>query len=270
MSYSKMLLAFFAFVSSPRPVFAWGYDGHRIIAEIAEQFLEPQTVQRVRELLALENVATLADVSTWADEIRTQRPETAPWHYVNIPISASTIDVGYDVARDCPHNDCVVAKIEYFEGVLADGQAAERQRLEALKFLVHFVGDIHQPLHVSNNSDRGGNGVAVTFRGNLTNLHAVWDTGILTPALPADARTYALTLAREITPDKRESWSRGGPAAWANEGYEIAARVIYGKLPHGGVLPDSYEAEALPIVNEQLERAGVRLAMVLNNALRLP
>jgi hypothetical protein len=207
-------------------------------------------------------------VATSADEIRTQHPETAPWHFVNIPIFDSTVDVGYDATRDCPHDDCVVAKIEQFERALSDRHLSERQRLEALKYLVHFVGDTHQPLHVSNNHDRGGNGVAVTFRGNLTNLHAVWDTEIIAPALGIDERTYALTLVRDITPDKLEAWSKGDPIAWANEGHEIAARIIYGKLPHSGRLPDSYEAEALPIVNEQLERAGVRLAMVLNNTLR--
>jgi S1/P1 Nuclease len=162
----------------------------------------------------------------------------------------------------------VVAKIEQFEVLLTDQEASERQRLEALKYLVHFVGDIHQPLHVSDNNDRGGNDVLVVFRGYSTNLHAVWDTRIIGPALGPDERSYALKLVQNITPDKLESWSKGDPVVWANEGYEIAVGVVYGKLPHSGTLPDSYEAEALPIVNEQLERAGVRLAMVLNSSLK--
>jgi len=194
-SCAKALLAFFAFVSPPVSAFAWGYDGHRIIAEIAEQFLEPSTVRQIRDLLAFENVATLADVSTWADENRTQHPETASWHYVNIPISGSAGELGsYDSTRNCPRNDCIVAKIDQFAIVLGDRQAADRQRLEALKYLVHFVGDIHQPLHVSNNNDRGGNNVKVLFLGNMTNLHAVWDRGIIAPALDVDERSYRIAF----------------------------------------------------------------------------
>jgi len=266
---AKFLLILLVLIASPIQAFAWGHEGHRIIAEIAEQFIEPQTARQIRDLLAIDNVATLADVSTWADEIRLQRPKTAPWHYVNIPIQSSAGETeGYDAARDCPHDDCIVAKIEQFELVVADRQASERQRLEALKYLVHFVGDIHQPLHVSDNNDRGGNDVMVIFLGYSTNLHAVWDTGIIEAALGPDERSYALNLVQKITPGKLESWSKGNPIAWANEGYEIAARIIYGKLPHTGTLPDSYEAEALPVVNEQLERAGVRLATALNSSLR--
>jgi nuclease S1 len=113
----------------------------------------------------------------------------------------------------------------------------------------------------------GGNDVVVIFQGYPTNLHAVWDTGIIEPALGPDERSYALKLVQDISPDKLESWSKGDSMEWANEGYDIAAHIIYGKLPHTGTLPDSYEAEALPIVNEQLERAGVRLAAVLNKVL---
>jgi hypothetical protein len=104
--------------------------------------------------------------------------------------------------------------------------------------------------------------------GHPSNLHAVWDTDLIEAAVRGDERGYVIKLAQDITPDELTSWSVGDPVAWANEGYEIAVQVIYGKLPHSGALPDSYEAEALPIVNEQLERAGVRLATVLNNCLR--
>ncbi len=261
-------LVFLFFALFPVKALAWGYEAHRIIAEIAEQFLTAETAHQVRELLAIENVTNLADVSTWADEIRTQHPETAPWHYVNIPINEPAGDLrGYDPIRDCPRGDCIVAKIEQFELVLADRQASKRQRLEALKYLVHFVGDIHQPLHVANNDDRGGNGVKVIFRGYSANLHAVWDSGIIEAVLGPDQRSYALQLVQDITPVKRESWAKGNSVAWANEGHEIAAHIIY-EVPHTETLPDSYEAESLPIVNEQLERAGVRLATVLNACLR--
>jgi len=270
MSRATALLASLAFLlGAPPNAFAWGYEGHWIIAEIAEQFLQPQTVHQIRELLAIENVTTLAEVSTWADEIRSQHPETAHWHFVNIPIHPSPSEPKeYEANRDCPNGDCVVAKIEEFQRVLSDQQKPDRERFEALKYLIHFVGDVHQPLHASNDHDRGGNDVAVTFMGLPTNLHAVWDSGIIAPAVKGDERSYALQLVHEITPAKRRRWSRGNPAAWAIESYRIAVRSVYGALPHSGVLPENYEAVALSIVNQQLERAGVRLARALNESLK--
>jgi hypothetical protein len=179
----SLLAALVLLFLSPVDAFAWGYTGHRVIAEIAEQFLEPETARQVRDLLAIENVTTLAEVSTWADQIRLQRPETAPWHYVNIPVHPAPDEPSsYDATRDCPNDACVVAKIEQLERVLADRQVLGRQRLEALKYLVHFIGDVHQPLHASNDHDRGGNEVPVVFMERQTNLHALWDTGIIEPA----------------------------------------------------------------------------------------
>jgi hypothetical protein len=265
----SLLAALVLLVGSSVEAIAWGYTGHQIIAEIAEQFLEPDAARNVRDLLAIENVTTLAEVSTWADQIRVQRPETAPWHYVNIPVHASAGETtGYDATRDCPNNACIVAKIEQFERVLADRHASERQRLEALKYLVHFIGDIHQPLHASNNHDRGGNDVPVTFMGRQTNLHAVWDTGIIEQAVKGDERGYAMQLTRNVTQPELSRWSQGDEISWANESHDVATSAVYGQLQHTGIFPDSYEAQALPIANDQLKRAGVRLAKVLNDCLR--
>jgi hypothetical protein len=266
---SRTFVVILTLLAIPTKCLAWGFEAHRVIAEIAEQYLEPQTARQIRGLLAIENATTLAEVSTWADEIRPQHPETRPWHFVDIPIHPEAGEPkGYVAARDCPNDDCVVAKIEQFARVMADQQAPERQRLEALKYVVHFVADVHQPLHASNNNDRGGNGVAVTFMGHQTNLHAVWDSGIIGPAVKGDERSYAMQLTREITRTERRRWARGSAISWANESNKIAARIIYGKLPHSGTLPGTYETDALPTVNTQLERAGVRLAMVLNASLR--
>ncbi len=132
---------------------------------------------------------------------------------------------------------------------------------------MHFVGDVHQPLHASDNDDRGGNEVRVEFVGRRTNLHAVWDTGILALAVNGDERSYALNLARQIGPADILAWQTGTPEQWANESHDIATKVIYGELPHAGRLPASYERAVLPIVDRQLERAGVRLAWILNDAL---
>jgi hypothetical protein len=152
--------------------------------------------------------------------------------------------------------------------VLTDRQVSDRQRLEALKYLVHFIGDVHQPLHASDNHDRGGNEVLVFFMGRQSNLHAIWDTGIIEPAVKGDERGYAMRLTRNITQAELSQWSQGDPILWANESHDVATAAVYGELQHAGALPDSYEAQALPIVDKQLERAGVRLANVLNKCLR--
>jgi hypothetical protein len=247
----------------PTQAFAWGSEGHRIIAEIAEQHLEPDTARAVRDILAIDNETSLAAAANWADEIRQQRPETAPWHFVDIPIAAN----GYDAARDCAGGNCVVAKIEEFTGELQNRSLPPRERLEALKFVVHFVGDLHQPLHASDDDDRGGNDIHVKFLGRRTNLHAVWDTAILASPVNGDERGYALGLDRQITPLEIAKWQTGSPEQWADESHAIAVTVIYGKLIHAGTLPDDYGDVALPVLNEQLERAGIRLATVLNHAL---
>ncbi|HWE76114.1 MAG TPA: S1/P1 nuclease [Stellaceae bacterium] len=247
----------------PAQAFAWGSEGHRIVAEIAEQRLEPDTAKQVRDLLAIENSTSLADVANWADQIRPQRAETASWHFVDIPINADA----YDASRDCAGGNCVVAKIEQFASELHDTSLPPQERLESLKFLVHFVGDVHQPLHASDNNDRGGNKVRVVFEGHRTNLHAVWDTGILAPAVNGDERAYALQLNKEIRLLQVTEWPKASPEQSANESHAIAVSMIYGKLAHSDTLPSEYERDTLPIVNERLERAGIRLAATLNDAL---
>jgi hypothetical protein len=264
-------LCFVALLSAhAEPARAWGSEGHHIISDIAEQYLEPATARQVHELLALENVTALAVVSMWADDIRAQRPETAPWHYVNIPINPPDgTPPAYDARRDCPSGDCVVARIGAFETVLRNKQAPPRQRLEALKFLIHLVGDINQPLHCADNQDRRGNEVNVDFIGLRTNLHAVWDSGILGAAHIRDERAYALELAHSISPAEAEKWRSGTPADWADDSYGVARNLIYGVWPHDpGALPESYEQKGIYVVQVQLEKGGVRLAAVLNEALR--
>jgi hypothetical protein len=110
----SILTASLLTLATTTQVLAWGSEGHRIVAEIAEQYLEPATAQQVHHLLAIDNATTLADVANWADQIRTQRRDTAPWHFVDIPINAP----GYDATRDCPGNACVVAKIDQFVAAL--------------------------------------------------------------------------------------------------------------------------------------------------------
>jgi hypothetical protein len=157
------------------PALAWWDAGHQIVANIAERRLTPAAKRETNELLALEHQRHLSSIASWADDIRRDRHETASWHFVDIPLDASR----YDPARDCKDGDCVVVQIVRFAHVLADPHAKPRARLEALKFVVHFVGDIHQPLHCENHGDHGGNDVHVGWFGKPTNLHAVWDGSII-------------------------------------------------------------------------------------------
>jgi nuclease S1 len=265
------LLALSTVALLPSGAWAWGGEGHRIIALIAADRLTPAARAEVSDLLGGDARGRMEEVSTWADEIRRGRPKTAPWHYVNIEISTN----GYDAARDCPAGDCVVAQVQKDERILADHRLAKSVRAEALRFLIHFVGDLHQPLHCADNHDRGGNEVRVLVGAEETNLHAVWDTNVVA-ALGQNPDQVASDLAAQIAPEEAKSWSRGAPEDWSNESSGVAKRVIYAALPGEGgttapiVLPRDYAARQRPVTAVQLERAGVRLAVMLNTALGSP
>jgi hypothetical protein len=159
---------------------------------LAEERLQPEVREQVTKLL---EGTTFVEASMWADHVRGK--ETAAWHYVNIPIDEAT----YDADRHCPKQQCVIAQIERFRHVLANPAADVRKRQKALKYLIHFVGDLHQPLHAGDNRDRGGNDVQVEFLGETINLHngkpwnlhAVWDSGVL-KTHDRDSRRYAEQL----------------------------------------------------------------------------
>lgn len=151
---------------------AWGGDGHRIIAMLGEAQLSPAERKEVNRLLALEPRETLASISTWADEHR--NPATAAWHYINFPRDSCS----YEANRDCPDGKCVVAAIEKQLEVLKN-DADDKKRLISLKYLVHLIGDIHQPLHSGYRDDRGGNTYQLQAFMRGSNLHAFWDSGLL-------------------------------------------------------------------------------------------
>jgi hypothetical protein len=246
------------------PAFGWGTLGHKLVARIAESQLTPQARAGVQAILA--NGETMASVASWADEIRSKRPNTSGWHFVDIPITAPRMDL----ARDCPAAGCVASKVEDFRKQLADPSLPASSRHEALLFLIHFVGDLHQPLHASDNNDKGGNGVKIQFYDKQTNLHSLWDSGLLARMGSEDELFAALSAqARK----KAAKWSKGGAAEWANKTHDVSKKVTYGKLPKvaaGTVVPVSatYERAAQPVIREQLERGGVHLAMILNQIFR--
>jgi hypothetical protein len=261
-------LIFCASLLGPSTAWAWGREGHRIVALIAADRLTPAARAEVAGLLGSDARGAMETASTWADEIREARPETSRWHYVDIEVSAK----GYEAARDCPGGDCVVAQILKDERLLADRRLPKPARAEALRFLIHFIGDLHQPLHCADHHDRGGNSVPVRLGDEETNLHSVWDTAIVS-GLGDDPTTVSANLNTQITAREADAWSRGGPTDWANESFTIAKHDIYAPLHGAGAaeepirLPDDYVLRERPVAAEQLERAGVRLAAVLNTAL---
>jgi len=263
---------------------AWGPEGHAIVADIAQQHLSPIASAQVAALLRQEGLSRLDEISSWADANRKAMPHTGGWHYVDIPLHAND----YVAARDCHRGDCVVAKIDQYAHVLADTSATPQARLEALKWVVHLVGDIHQPLHAEDNHDKGGNTVQVQFFGRGTNLHSVWDGQIIRQALdltPGPNYTFdhaivqsdAMKLDAGITAAERKAWAPAGPLSalgseaigWADESHRLAQQVAYTDLgkPSSEAWSQRYQRKAWPVVETRLEQAGVRLAAVLNVAL---
>jgi hypothetical protein len=254
-------------IFSPASAFAWGRDGHEIVAAIAQSMLTPKASTQADALLAAAGGESFVTASDWADRIRGQHRETARWHFVDIEVGAGP----YDPVRDCKRGACVVEKITEFTGRLADTRFDPETRGEALKWVIHLVGDIHQPLHTGDRHDRGGNAQHVVLHGRDLNLHEIWDTDLLESMMAKQhAVAYAAALARSITPAERAAWSKGAPADWANEAHAIAERVAYGLLAPGAMatITVEYEHAADAAIELQLKRAGVRLAWILNAELK--
>lgn len=257
--FMQALLLFF--LMFPASAEAWGPTGHEIIARIAADNLTPAAHLRLSQILGGDAPALMVLNSSWADEIRSARPETASWHFVNIEVGSKA----YDQKRDCPKDACVVRQIERDAGLLRDPRAPFAARREALFFLIHFVGDLHQPLHAADRHDKGGNGFMVYQGRKRSNLHRVWDEDLV-EALGSDAMADAADIEAELSPAERASIVSGNPAGWASETFQLGAREIYGRLPATGPvrLPRDYATRERPVVRRQLARAGLRLAMLLN------
>jgi S1/P1 Nuclease len=251
------------------PAAAWGDLGHRVTAIIAYRHLTPAAKTRVDALLAVDadplTAADFASRATWADKYRNAHRETAPWHYADIEIDRP------DLQSACAQG-CIVEKIAEFDAELKNPSTAPAARLIAFKFLLHFIGDVHQPLHASDHHDRGGNciGLASSPDGRDWNLHAYWDTGVV-DALGGSAEAIAMRLDGRITPQDIVVWGQGDAAAWAMESFELARKDVYA-LPsrptcddRGAVtLTPQYQATAVQDAALQLSKAGIRLAVALN------
>ncbi len=256
-------------VLSPADAVAFGPLGHRLVAKLAEERLSPPARAELERLLG-EGV-TLAAVSTWADELRDRDPErgraTARWHFVNLPREAAC---RYDEARDCPEGQCIVAALQRQAALLADRSVAEGKRREALKWVVHLVGDIHQPLHAGYPEDRGGNLFQVHYLGRGSNLHALWDSGLLESArLNEGDYLDRLRVAAASVPPALTAYSADAARRWAEESCAlIASLAIY--PPRPGRLPRGYLETMRPHAEGRVVWAGLRLAELLEHTLTPP
>jgi hypothetical protein len=303
-----------AFLTAPSPARAWGCEGHQVVALLAERHLNPRAVAAVKQILndgpidpalnrycKVGGIDAMADASTWADDYRTLNPATGPWHYIDIPLGTSQMDI----AKYCgPPDSCVTQAITNQIAILRQAGVDPAKKAEALRFLIHFVGDLHQPLHATTNNDQGGNCVPVAYFDALPqlrnpqtesyapNLHGIWDTNILERETTGKTVDQAASDFNQSYRSKIAHWlrSRSDVNQWAWESYQIATKTVYGKLPvripvespkpimscaddnHissrmlklNEQIGKSYENIAEPVVEEQIAKAGARLALILN------
>jgi hypothetical protein len=251
------LLAFATLICAT-PARAFGNEGHEVIALVAQPLLTSAAQQRLASVFASEPGATLASIANWADQTRSR--STAAWHYVNLPRSGDCV---YVAARDCPDGNCVVAALRTQALRLASPATSPSDQLEALKYVIHFVGDVHQPLHAGFADDRGGNTYQLQAFGRGTNLHALWDTALLQD-IDSDPLRLAATLKARDAPTEPLAFA---PEVWAAESCRIASRPDF--YPSRKV-DAAYLATFEPIVASRLQLAGRRLAALLNDLLGAP
>jgi hypothetical protein len=246
---------------------AWGKAGHKIVCMVAFRMAAPATQTEIRRLMGLDaDFPSFEESCSWPDQPRQRGSE----HIVHVPRTAKRL------VSDCPMADrCVVTAIAKDLAVLRSKSAGDRDKLASLKFLAHWVGDIHQPLHAAFKDDRVGTEISVVGECAGT-MHAMWDTCLVTKTLGRDAAQAATGVANSVTPASRKRWSMSRPRDWANESFAIATnpRTKY-CIRRGGacerptgsvVVDDAYLRDNAAIIRERLARAAVRLARLLDYA----
>ena len=284
----RLLITAFLLLIAPSAL-GWSALGHRLIGELAQRHLTPTARAQIAELLAGEPDPTLSGVATWADNLRDNDPDkgkkTSRWHYVNF----ASADCDYQPKRDCPDGDCVIGQIQAQRAILADRSQPVAARREALKFLVHLVGDVHQPLHASNRKDKGGNDFQVSLRTPLapeayardryvdgvmgTNLHSVWDyyilgstdlgaTGLAARGTQVAAYASRFDALPWPTPTAKETTD---PVVWAEESCRLVdSHKLY---PAQHRMDNRYLDAQRPLAEQRVRQAAVRLANLLNATL---
>ena len=259
-----------------------------MVGDIAARVLNPKANAHVLELLKDDRLAdgqssgrrTLGEIAYWADEIKETEwgKRRSTWHYDDVPLCETAAYEKY-----CRNGRCASAQLARHLEILADESASRRRRNEALKWIVHLVGDIHQPLHAGNRNDRGGNRVQVSFFGErdnppygTVNLHAIWDVHIVRRLITERGGERRI-VSEPLAEGQRGAWERGSISDWIAESHLLARDVVYPLLPVPsacsnkitGIVPigEKYYSSAAPIVERQIRKAGIRLARVLNEAL---
>jgi nuclease S1 len=248
------------------PVWAWGRLGHRVISRLAEKRLASAAKAAIAQLL--EPGESLADASLWADENRRRLPKTAPWHYVDVPLDEPRYDSKF--SGDVSSKGCVVEKINEFRLVVKDKSKSVEDRRFALRFLVHCVEDMHQPCHVGDKHDRGGNDTQVRFFDRGTNMHSLWDTGMIERFSKSEDE-WLKELTVLASPQSQERTSERTVEDWATESLSTA-RTAYQdpttgeRIKPGTKFGQEYYDANLPVVRQRMVQAASRLARVLNEA----
>src|SRR5690349_2833904 len=264
--HAKSLLVAAAIALMPSPALAWGKTGHRVVAAIADTQLSGLARAHIKEILG--GAESLDEAANWPDEMRSApdpfwQKTATPWHYVTLN------GIIYDHAP--PEGDALEA-LGHFSKTLQDPTASREDKQLALRFVVHLVGDLHQPLHVGKCCDKGGNDVKVTWFGKPTNLHAVWDSQLVDDE-QLSFTELAAKLERHISNDDMIKWWDVNPRDWITESAELRDKLYptkdeMPKTPKGkkklkkGTLPDlsySYVYRFTPLIEQRLSQGGVRL-----------
>ena len=235
-------------------VFAWGAQCQKVIGYIAELNLSPEAKKYIVKEF---NINNLADVAIWADIIRKKRKNERPWHYTNIKEGEWV----YVRERDCPDSNCLVEKIKIFSKIVSDNHTLFIERRDALKYLVHFVGDVHQPLHLGNLKDRGGGRIRLFNSGKNVSLHYLWDGGLIDWE-KENLVEYAAHLNSRVLDSEKSEWLSPKINEWANESRSLALKYAYSL--EEGKLSKKYIKRGIEILNQRMVQAGVRLAGLLN------
>lgn len=238
---------------------SWGFKGHQAVATIAENHLTPQAKAAVKDLLGTQS---LSDVATWADEVRNEPAfkSTAGWHFVDLPLGLSFEEFSRQVKAQGEDN--VYGAMQKARSVLTHPKASKAQKIEALKFLVHFVGDAHQPMHVSRKEDKGGNTIQVRFDNQGTNLHSLWDSKLLDHqglSVVEMSRQFDQASLTEI-----KQWQADQPMQWLWESYQITTK-LYAEVEKNNNIDEDYYKTHIAIIEKRIDQGGIRLAGVLND-----
>jgi hypothetical protein len=236
-------------------VFSWGKNGHRIVGEIAQRNLDAKTLKKIRELAGDDDLSKL---STWADEVRSDPKMgfATLWHYASIPTGKTYFDQKRNKDGD------VIEALYRFEDIISDPKETKEHKLDALRFLIHMTGDLHQPLHVGLAEDRGGNSIRVKWFKTESNLHSIWDEELI-DFEKLSFSEYANYL-NHFTSDERKNYEQGTFIDWARESQDLRPKVYdFGSGAEMASLSYEYSYRVKPIVELRLKQAGLRLAYAL-------